>query len=54
MTVCMGRIVPKWLPFNNTGQNHKIFDVHMWGTHVHMYTKCEVSMFKLGVHRRHQ
>ena len=26
-------------------QNHNIFDVHMLGTHVHIYTKYEVSMF---------
>ena len=37
-------------------QNHKIFDVHVSGTHVHMYTKYEVSMSNPvaggGVHRR--
>ena len=26
-------------------QNHKIFDVHILGTCVHIYTKYEVSMF---------
>ena len=36
-------------------QNHEIFDVHIWGTYVHMYTKYEVSMSNPvpggGVHR---
>ena len=30
-----------------TSQNHYIFDVHMWGIYVHMYTKYEVSMSTL-------
>ena len=36
-------------------QNHKIFDVYIWGTYVHMYTKYEISRFNPvpegGVHR---
>ena len=38
-----------------TTQNHLIFDVHIWGTYVHMCTKYEVSMSNPvpggGVHR---
>ena len=38
-----------------TSQNHLIFDVHMWGTYVHMCTKYKVSMSNHvpggGVHR---
>ena len=39
-----------------TSQNHSIFDVHTWGTYVHMYRKYEVSMSNPvpggGVHKR--
>ena len=38
-----------------TSQNDEIFDVHVWGTNVHMYTKYEVFMSNPvpggGVHR---
>ena len=48
VTVCMGRAtnqkVAKWLPFKNYKSESLNIDVHMWGTYVHMCTKCEVSM----------
>ena len=59
MTVCMGRIqnqrkIPKWLSFKNY-TSESIFNVHMRGTCVHMYTKYEVSTYNPvpggGVHK---
>ena len=35
------RKLPKCLPLKN--YKSESFDVHIWGTYVHMYTKCEVS-----------
>ena len=48
MTVFMGRIANQEKYRNGchlktTSQNYKIFDVHIWGTCVHMCTKYEVS-----------
>ena len=49
MTVYIGSIANQRMHqngchFKSASQNHYIFDAHMWGTYVHMYTKNEVSM----------
>ena len=61
MNAYMGRIANQGKYQNGchlktTSQNHKIFDVHIWKTYVHKYTKDEVSMSNHvpggGMHRQ--